>query len=141
MKSESWWIENPVSKDLTKRITIKLGPKAEQEFVVVLKAPNARRSQNLVSKISLSLLTYADEQFGVKQTFEDYLRTHFKGSMKEFLRDRKPLAQAQAMQILLASRVEIPQLVCHKSLMMTPVDDLVAPSPVIPLVVRKDAGK
>jgi len=39
VKTESWWIENPVSKDLTKRITIKLGPKAEQEFVLVLKAP------------------------------------------------------------------------------------------------------
>lgn len=60
-----WFIENPVSKELTKRITIKLGPKAEQEFVVVLKAPNTRRSTNLLSMISLSLLTYADEQFGI----------------------------------------------------------------------------
>jgi len=26
IKSQSWFIENPYSKDLTKRITIKLGP-------------------------------------------------------------------------------------------------------------------
>ena len=26
---ESWYIENPISKELTKRITLKLGPKAE----------------------------------------------------------------------------------------------------------------
>ena len=29
IKYESWFIENPVSKELTKRITLKLGPKAE----------------------------------------------------------------------------------------------------------------
>lgn len=29
IKYESWYIENPVSKELTKRITLKLGPKAE----------------------------------------------------------------------------------------------------------------
>lgn len=29
MKYECWYIENPVSKELTKRITLKLGPKAE----------------------------------------------------------------------------------------------------------------
>ena len=29
IKHESWYIENPVSKELTKRITLKLGPKAE----------------------------------------------------------------------------------------------------------------
>jgi hypothetical protein len=29
LKHESWFIENPISKELTKRITLKLGPKAE----------------------------------------------------------------------------------------------------------------
>jgi len=29
IKHESWYIENPISKELTKRITLKLGPKAE----------------------------------------------------------------------------------------------------------------
>ena len=29
VKHEAWYIENPVSKELTKRITLKLGPKAE----------------------------------------------------------------------------------------------------------------
>jgi hypothetical protein len=28
-KHESWYIENPISRELTKRITLKLGPKAE----------------------------------------------------------------------------------------------------------------
>jgi len=29
IKYESWFIENPISKELTKRITLKLGPRAE----------------------------------------------------------------------------------------------------------------
>jgi hypothetical protein len=51
VKSESWFIENPMSKDLTKRITLKLGPRAEQDFVIVLKAPNLRRSTNMISEV------------------------------------------------------------------------------------------
>ena len=39
MKHECWYIENPVSKELTKRITLKLGPNAEQEFIIVLRSP------------------------------------------------------------------------------------------------------
>ena len=38
-KHEAWYIENPVSKELTKRITLKLGPKAEQEFIIAVRSP------------------------------------------------------------------------------------------------------
>ena len=91
-KVESWWIENPHNNETTKRITIKLGPRAEQDFIIVLKSPNARKTTEMVSMINLSLLTYADEQFGVKQTFEDHLKKNYNGSMKEFLGERRPLA-------------------------------------------------
>ena len=43
MKFECWYIENPVSKELTKRITLKLGPKAEQDFIIVLRSPTLQR--------------------------------------------------------------------------------------------------
>lgn len=130
-----WFIENPVSKELTKRITIKLGPKAEQEFVVVLKAPNTRRSTNLLSMISLSLLTYADEQFGITRTFEQFLKDQFRSSMKDFLKDRKKLAIDQSMEILLAGRIEIPLLVCQRGLLSDTGSDK---SVVIPVVVKMD---
>lgn len=92
IKHESWYIENPISKELTKRITLKLGPKAEQDFIIVVRSPNAKRSENLLSIINIGLLTYADEQFGVKESFEDFLKHNYNNSMKEFLRDRKKLA-------------------------------------------------
>lgn len=95
IKHESWYIENPISKELTKRITLKLGPKAEQEFIVVVRSPsqNLKKSgSNLLSIINIGILTYADEQFGLKDSFEEFLKVNYSNSMKEFLRDRKKLA-------------------------------------------------
>jgi len=118
VKHEAWYIENPVSKELTKRITLKLGPRAEQDFIIVVRAPSARKSENLLSMISIGLLTYADEKFGVSDSFEHFLKTKHRGSMKDFLRDRKKVAQHQKIDILLAGRVEIPSLVCQKGLVL-----------------------
>ena len=92
-KHESWYIENPVSKELTKRITLKLGPKAEQDFIIVVRAPNSKTTENMLSMINIGLLTYADERFGVDQSFEQFLKTQFNGSMKDFLKDRKKVTQ------------------------------------------------
>lgn len=93
IKHEAWYIENPISKELTKRITLKLGPKAEQDFIVVVRSPYAKRHENMLSMINIGVLTYADEQFGVKYSFEDFLKNTYNNSMKEFLRDRKKVAQ------------------------------------------------
>ena len=77
LKFESWFIENPVSKELTKRITLKLSPKAEQDFIIIVKSPNVRKPENLVSLLSVGLLTYKHEPFGVKQSFEELIKhTH-----------------------------------------------------------------
>ena len=93
IKHEAWYIENPVSKELTKRITLKLGPKAEQDFIIVVRSPNAKSTVDMLSMINIGLLTYADEQFGVTESFEDFLKNKFKGSMKDFLKDRKKVTQ------------------------------------------------
>jgi hypothetical protein len=39
---QSWFIENPISKDLVKSITIRMSPNCEKEFIIVMKAPNDR---------------------------------------------------------------------------------------------------
>jgi precorrin-3B methylase len=70
MKYESWFIENPISKDLTKRITLKLGPRAEQDFIIVIKSPQSKRREDMLSMVNVGLLTYKNEQFGVKTSFE-----------------------------------------------------------------------
>jgi hypothetical protein len=70
-----------------------LGPKAEQDFIVVVKSPNTKKHENMLSMINIGVLTYADEQFGIKESFEDFLKNSYNGSMKDFLRDRKKVAQ------------------------------------------------
>ena len=92
MKHECWFIENPVSKDLTKRITLKLGPMAEQEFIIAVRSPVLNNDQNLASIINVGLLTYRHEDFGVSESFEEFLKYNYENSMKRFLYDRKKLA-------------------------------------------------
>jgi hypothetical protein len=87
----------------------------------------------LLSIINIGLLTYADEQFGVKESFEDFLKHNYNNSMKEFLRDRKKLAQQQRVEVLLAGKIEVPSLICQKELVMTDFNG----EKVIPLVVKK----
>lgn len=135
IKHEAWYIENPISKELTKRITLKLGPKAEQEFIIVVRSPsqNLKKSgSNLLSIINIGVLTYADEQFGQRESFEDFLKTNYSGSMKEFLRDRKKLASQQKVEILLAGRVEVPSLTCPRELQDHNLNEKI-----IPLVIKK----
>ena len=61
IKYESWYIENPISKELTKRITLKLGPRAEQDFIIVIKSPHAKRQEDMLSMVNIGLLTYKNE--------------------------------------------------------------------------------
>ena len=51
-----------------------------------------KKCENLLSIINIGLLTYADEQFGEKESFENFLKASYNNSMKEFLRDRKKVA-------------------------------------------------
>lgn len=50
-----WYIENPISKELVKSITLRLGAMSEKEFIIVLKAPNNRQSYNLASFLTLKM--------------------------------------------------------------------------------------
>ena len=81
-----------------------MGPNAEQDFIIVVRAPQTRRVENLLSIINIGLLTYADEKFGVSQNFEEFLKKNF-GNMKDFLKDRRKAAQVQRLEILLAGQV------------------------------------
>jgi hypothetical protein len=88
----------------------------------------------LLSIINIGLLTYADEEFGGRDSFDDLLKIRYGSSMKEFLRERKKLAQIQKLEVLLAGRVEVPgPLVCPRELLMTEYKN----EKVVPIVVKK----
>mgnify|MGYP000992405490 FL=1 len=70
----------------------------------------------MVSLINIGLLTYQNEAFGVKESFETFLKYNYENSMKNFLKDRKSLAQTQKLEIMVAGKVEVPKLVCLKEM-------------------------
>ena len=91
-----------------------------------------KKPEKLMSIINVGLLTYHDEEFGVKSSFEDFLAQEFNNSMKEFLKDRKKVAQVQKLQILLAGLVEPPSVCCVKEMQVHKLGEKV-----IPLAVKK----
>ena len=116
---EAWFIENPVSRELTKRITLKLGPMAQQDFIIVNRSPmQVKKTENMLSIINVGLLTYKEEQFGVKHSFENFLNYQYNNDMKLFLADRKELAQVQRMKVLLAGKVLVPKITCPKEIFL-----------------------
>ena len=144
VKHEAWYIENPVSKELTKRITLKLGPKAEQDFIIVVRAPNSKTPENMLAMINIGLLTYADEKFGVSESFEEFLKKKFKGSMKDFLKDRKKVTQVQKLDILLAGQVQIPKMICMKTIKPAVTElesSQLTENQLIPLAIKNISGQ
>ena len=55
MDYNCWFIENPVSKELQKNITLKMGPKMSQEFIIVIKAPKNKLCSKVASFIDIEL--------------------------------------------------------------------------------------
>ena len=55
--------------------------------------------------------------------------------MKEFLRDRKKVAQQQKMEILLAGKVEVPNIICPKQMFAEQVGEKI-----IPIAIKKGQG-
>lgn len=61
VKHQCWYIENPVNKEFTKQITLKLAAEASQEFIIVLRSPCSKVLTPLLSVINLGLLTCAND--------------------------------------------------------------------------------
>lgn len=86
--------------------------------------------------MTLSLLTFKDEQFGVTQSFEEFLNLTHKGNMTDFLKDRRQLGKDQKIEILLASNVDIPQIICKKGL----ISSFASGHQIIPIAIKRDGG-
>lgn len=66
-----WFIENPVSKELVKSMTVRFGPKVSKDFIVVLKVPSNKLSFNIASFISIKLANLRRQQSLVSQSQEE----------------------------------------------------------------------
>ena len=56
---KSWFIENPLTRDLEKSITYKMPAETEKEFIIVMKAPMDKPLYNLAAFLVISLVDQA----------------------------------------------------------------------------------
>ena len=71
-----WFIENPVSKELQKQITLKIGAGMSQEFIIVVKAPKNKLQSRIVSFIEIQM---AED---IKKTLNEKHVSHEKSMVK-----------------------------------------------------------
>lgn len=76
---------------------------------------NALKTEILVSKLNVSLLTQVNDEFSRINSFDDFLETQFNGNIDNFLQDRKITAQYQRHEVLLNGQVIVPKIVCSKA--------------------------
>ena len=121
-----WFIENPVSKELQKAITLKIGPGMSQEFIVVVKAPKNRLESKIVSFIDIQM---TEDQYQTGKA-EKHLTKGAKGEVQ-----LKEVHPQRKMDVLLLGYLDNPKIKCIKQLFNQQTN-----SQIIPLVVKKTQG-
>ena len=52
----AWFIENPINRELQKKVCFRLEGESEQEFIIVIKTPNKKTAVDLITYIHISIL-------------------------------------------------------------------------------------
>lgn len=115
-----WYIENPVSKELQKKISCKIAPGQNQEFIVVVKAPKNKLTERIVSFIDVEI-----EEKPVIQKSVDHKSSKVVSTQKI----------VNTLEVLLLGYLDNPRIKCMKQLF-----NKSAQSDVISLAVKKAAG-
>lgn len=98
-----WFIENPITKELQKQITLKIGPQMSQEFIIVIKAPKNRLQAKIVSFIDIQMVS--DEK-------STAVEKHVSHSSKAVTVKEQPVANK--LDILLLGFLDNPKIKCMK---------------------------
>ena len=121
MEFNCWYIENPVSKELQKKISCKIGPNQNQEFIIVVKAPKNKLTERIVSFIDVEI----EEKPIITQKTLDH-------KSKSIVSTQKII---NSLEVLLLGYLDNPRIKCMKQLF-----NKSAQSDVISLAVKKAAG-
>jgi len=97
-----WFIENPANKELQKQITIKISPKTQQEFIIVIKAPKTKLVSRIVSFIDIVI----DD--ALPQTEKQLSHKSHEVVLKE--------SKKQKIEVLLLGYLDNPPIKCTRQL-------------------------
>lgn len=124
--SQCWFIENPKTKDLTKKITLKLGPKCEQEFIIVLKTLQPKFKNISLSFLNLELPEIRNDakynEKRIQKSDDDNI------ALTEEIRSNK-------LQVMLCGVVDPPNITCVKQ-----VFDTVTKKNKVPIALKPVSG-
>ena len=121
---KSWFIENPITKDLVKSITIKMSPKCEKEFIIVMKAPNDRQQYSLASFLTLRL---GDQERKRYKHFEKQLKSADSIEYIEIESKEVDKEEENEINVMLIGKLENPKLKCMRELRLSETDCNVIP--------------
>lgn len=114
------FIENPKSKNLEKKITVKLPAKNTAQFVVVMKAPRVKKL-DIVSALTITHLT---------DSRRPRLRVEKKISKDDVIRSQQRVISS--LKVMVVGKLENPMLYCCKAMVEDKSNQLV-----IPLAVKR----
>ena len=112
----SWYIENPISKDLVKSMTFRIAPACEKEFIIVMKAPIDRLQYNLTSFLKLSLV---EHDYQLAKLIEKRLKHGSEEELEEIEVDAKAVGgrlPSQTMKVMIIGKLENPRIECLRQL-------------------------
>ncbi|CDW87069.1 UNKNOWN [Stylonychia lemnae] len=119
----SWFIENPINKDLVKSLTIRISPNCEKEFIIVLKAPNNKVKYNLASFIVIKQAQNLRRTSSISlqnENFEVEKRLRKNGSDLSDISieiHKNPTEQVQKeIKVMLLGKLENPTIECLRQL-------------------------
>jgi len=111
---KSWYIENPLSKDLVKSMAFRLAPGCEREFIIVMKAPIDRVQFNLTSFLTLTLVEPRREGTGTTEKLlkgaEDLEEIEIEA------RAREAAPACSQMRVMIIGKLENPKIECLREL-------------------------
>jgi hypothetical protein len=116
---QSWFIENPISKDLVKSITIRMSPRAEKEFIIVMKAPSNRIKSNMASFLHLKSASHTRRMSSQNEGFEVEKRLKKRGSDLSDIDielHKHEVKEPKCIKVMLLGRLENPEIKCLREL-------------------------
>lgn len=125
-KFKCWYLENPQTKDLVKHITLKLGARCEQEFIIVVRAPSSGSQDSLLGMLGITLTTFDNNG--------EFLEKQIKSRKDESL-TLETIERQSKMNVALFGKIDPPKIFCPRILKETTEGQKI-----IPVALKKASG-
>ena len=121
-----WFLEDPGTKDLVKKITLRLGAECQQEFIVVVRAPSTPKPDSLLSFIDLDLATHEHTPQLLEEVQKRPGREHYSFS---------DLEELGRLKVMIMGKIDPPKIFCPRILTETQEGQKI-----IPVALKRQGG-